>query len=186
MSAPTRAPAVVAVQSVFIPYEDESTGVRESAGILINNPVEFNADPTGEEVNQPFAGTRGDTFTTQKGFDGSLSVAGVTPAQEAALYGHAVATSGSSPNEIITVTALTTDVALLGDLQMRVLTNGLADVIYTIFGVRFQNNPGMSGGQNSFDVPEYRFVAQGHPTNGKLYTKKIRETAAAITDAGVA
>lgn len=180
MPAPSRAVTYVFVESRWIPYTNEETGTLGTA-VPIPAPVEFTITPTGTQLNQPHSGTRGDVITTQKGFDLSLTNAGFTAAVEAAIFGNTIATSGTDPNEIVSIDDDADDNGPLGEWEGRVLNANGGDVVVRLYGVRFQNAAAFGGSQGALGTTVLPGTVSGHPTTKRLRRRQTRQTAVALS-----
>lgn len=167
--------------SFFVPWTNEATGARGTPVALPAN-IEFTSAPTGNLLSQPHSGGRGDQITAGKGFDLAVTIAGFSPATEAAVFGGDVATSGTTPNEQITFTENTEDISPIGDWIGRVLNGNSSggDTVVIFYGVRFQNAAAFNANQNSLTTTQYTATVDRHPVTKATRKRIVRETAAPL------
>lgn len=181
MAVASRAITFQFVESFWVPYTNETTGARGTPVALPAN-IEFTSAPAGNLLNQPHSGGRGDSITAGKGFDLTVTTAGFTPVVEAAVFGGAVATSGTTPAEQIAFTENTEDISPIGAWIGRVLNANSAggDTVVIFEGTRFQNAAGYNANQDSLPTSALTATVQGHPVTKNTRKRIVRETAAAL------
>jgi hypothetical protein len=100
---------------------------------------------------------------------------------EAAITGAAIATTGTTPNQVKTLTLEGTDLPTYGKLVGRmVLSDAVGDYRVEIPYLRFFTGPQGSGSNGAFGTSQYSGTGIPHPVSGVLIRKIQNETAAVL------